>query len=43
MFDIQNLTNRQNMYGQYFNYDTDDIDYWYHNGIIPIINYRIEF
>ena len=43
MIDIQNLTNRQNIYSQYFDADTDEIEYWYNNGIIPIINYRIEF
>jgi len=41
--DIQNLTNRQNIWYQYYNTDTEDIAYYYMAGIIPILTYRIEF
>ncbi|MDX5346911.1 MAG: TonB-dependent receptor [Hymenobacteraceae bacterium] len=41
--DIQNLTNRLNIYGQYFNFDSKTIATSYQTGLIPILNYRIEF
>lgn len=43
MLDFQNLTNRNNIYSQYLDIETGELEYWYHNGIIPILNYRIEF
>ncbi len=41
--DIQNLTNRLNIGTQYYNPDTEAIEDYYMAGIIPILNYRIEF
>jgi hypothetical protein len=43
MLDIQNATNHQNVYRPYFDMDADRISYWYQAGMIPILNYRIEF
>lgn len=41
--DIQNVANRLNVYNQYFNEDENKIVYSYQTGIIPILNYKIEF
>jgi outer membrane receptor protein involved in Fe transport len=41
--DIQNVTNRQNVYNQYFDEDTNKIVYSYQTGFLPVLNYRIEF
>jgi hypothetical protein len=41
--DIQNLTNRLNVYNQYYNDETNAIEYNYQTGMIPILNYKIEF
>ncbi len=41
--DIQNLTNRLNIWTQYYNSQTEAIEDYYMAGIIPILNYRIEF
>jgi len=41
--DIQNLTNRLNIWTQYYNPDTGTVENYYMAGIIPILNYRIEF
>ena len=41
--DIQNLTNRLNVYNQYFNDETNKIEYNYQMGLIPILNYKVEF
>lgn len=43
MFDIQNVSNRLNVYGQYFNDETNQIETFYQNGIFPLLNYRYEF
>ena len=41
--DIQNLTNRQNVYSQWFDKNAGKVVYSYQNGLIPIINYKVEF
>jgi hypothetical protein len=41
--DIQNLTNRLNVYNQYYNDETNSIEYNYQTGMIPVLNYKIEF
>jgi hypothetical protein len=43
LIDIQNVSNRQNVFTQRYNADTQQIDYWYQTGILPVFNYRIEF
>jgi hypothetical protein len=41
--DIQNVTNRLNIMGAYYDPDEDMIDTWTQMGIIPSIIYRVEF
>jgi hypothetical protein len=41
--DIQNVTNRLNVYNQYYNEDENKIVYNYQTGLIPILNYKVEF
>ncbi len=41
--DIQNLTNRLNIMGDYYDPEEDMIDTWTQMGIIPSIIYRVEF
>lgn len=43
LIDFQNATNRQNVFTQRYNADTQQIDYWCQTGILPVFNYRIEF
>ncbi len=43
MFDIQNFTNRQNVYGLWFNNESLEIEKEYNTGLFPFFNYRIEF
>jgi CarboxypepD_reg-like domain len=43
MLDIQNVTNRENLYGEYYDNDTQTIKKAYQMGLIPVFNYRIEF
>lgn len=41
--DIQNLTNRANIFSQYYDSETNSLEYYYQNGIFPLLNYRVEF
>jgi len=41
--DIQNVTNTQNTAGVYYDVAEDRADEWTSTGIIPTLNYRIEF
>lgn len=41
--DIQNVTNRLNVYNEYFNEEKNIIEYNYQTGLIPVLNYKIEF
>ncbi|HEY6505523.1 MAG TPA: TonB-dependent receptor [Chitinophagaceae bacterium] len=41
--DIQNLTNRLNIFSQYYDDEKDMITNTYQTGLIPILNYKIEF
>ncbi len=41
--DIQNFTNQLNIIGDYYNYQTGDIETITQMGIVPILNYRVEF
>lgn len=41
--DIQNITNHQNLGGQYFDTSSGDIKKWYQLPLLPILSYRIEF
>jgi hypothetical protein len=41
--DIQNVTNRLNVYNEYFNDEENKILYNYQLGLIPVLNYKIDF
>lgn len=41
--DIQNLTNQQNVFGQYFDAEEQKVQTIYQLGLIPIFNYRVQF
>lgn len=41
--DIQNLTNRHNVYNEWFDKEKGKVAYSYQNGLIPILNYKVEF
>jgi outer membrane receptor protein involved in Fe transport len=41
--DIQNVSNRQNFYNQYFDPFKGKIVNSYQTGIIPVLNYKVEF
>lgn len=41
--DVQNLTNRRNKWAEEYNPFTESLSYYNLAGIIPILNYRIEF
>ena len=41
--DIQNLSNRLNVYGQWYDSDKGKVVTAYQNGMIPVLNYKVEF
>ncbi len=41
--DIQNATNRKNVYGNYYESETGSIKTLYQSPLIPVLGYRIEF
>ncbi|HYG50436.1 MAG TPA: TonB-dependent receptor [Flavobacteriales bacterium] len=41
--DIQNVTNRQNVGGRYYDMESKQLKYYYTTGIIPILSYRLQF
>ena len=41
--DVQNLTGRQNIYGSYYDVTKNKIVTVYQTGLIPVLNYIIEF
>lgn len=41
--DIQNLTNRKNVGGTYFDVTTETTKIWYQTPLIPVLSYKIEF
>lgn len=43
MIDIQNVTNHLNVFGQYYDRDTQKLEKYYQTGLFPVFNYRIEF
>ncbi len=43
MFDIQNVTNRDNIYDLYYSSGSQQVEKVYQTGLLPIFNYRIEF
>jgi outer membrane receptor protein involved in Fe transport len=41
--DIQNVTNRLNVWDEYYSSETKNIEQSYMVGLVPVLNYRIEF
>ena len=41
--DIQNVTNRQNVGGRFYDDQTFEVKYWYQAPLIPILAYKVEF
>jgi hypothetical protein len=41
--DIQNTTNRENIFGRYYDDKSKTIKYWYQAPLIPVLSYRVEF
>ena len=41
--DIQNISNRLNVLGQWYDTDASAIVTEYQNGLIPVLNYKVEF
>jgi hypothetical protein len=41
--DVQNVSNRLNVYGEWFDPQKKKIVTTYQNGLIPVLNYKIEF
>jgi hypothetical protein len=41
--DIQNVTNRQNIYGSYWDSERQKVMYTFFPGLIPILNFRLVF
>lgn len=41
--DIQNLTNRLNLFSRYYNEEKNKIENFYQTGLVPVLNYKIEF
>ena len=41
--DIQNLTNRLNIWDEYYSYELKDMYQIYMVGLVPVLNYRVEF
>ncbi|MCB0707470.1 MAG: TonB-dependent receptor [Saprospiraceae bacterium] len=43
MIDVQNVTNRANVFTKYYNGESNQIETWTQTGLFPNFNYRIEF
>lgn len=43
MLDVQNVTNRLNVFTKYYDEDTQNIETFYQTGLLPVFNYRVEF
>ena len=41
--DLQNVTNRENVFSQWFDAKQGKVAYYYQNGLIPVLNYKVEF
>lgn len=41
--DLQNVTNRANVFTQSYDVSKGNVRYYYQNGLIPILNYKVEF
>lgn len=41
--DLQNVMNRKNVGGQYFDTNTLEVAYWHHPGLLPVLSWRLNF
>lgn len=41
--DIQNVSNRKNVFNKYYNGDTGNVEWNYQAPLIPVLSYRVEF
>lgn len=41
--DLQNATNQQNIYGEYYNPETGKIKTYYQTPLIPVLSYKVQF
>ena len=41
--DVQNITGRLNVYDEYYNAETKSIEQVYLTGLIPVLNYKVQF
>lgn len=41
--DIQNVSNRKNVFNKYYNAETNKVEYNYQAPLIPVLSYRVEF
>ena len=41
--DIQNVTNRKNVFNKYYDADKNAVEYNYQTPLIPVLSYRVEF
>ncbi|MBC7426157.1 MAG: TonB-dependent receptor, partial [Bacteroidia bacterium] len=41
--DIQNLTNRKNIYGRFYDARTSSVKTYYQTSLIPVLSYKVEF
>lgn len=41
--DIQNTTNRENIFGRYYDDKSQTVKYWYQSPLIPVLSYKVEF
>lgn len=41
--DVQNVTGRNNVWGEYYNAEANSLEQIYMNGLIPVLNFKVEF
>jgi len=41
--DMQNVTNRSNVWGEYYNHEEEAVESIYMTGLIPVLNFKVEF
>jgi hypothetical protein len=41
--DLQNVSNRANVFTQWYDATKGTVGYYYQNGLIPVLNYKVEF
>ncbi|MEZ4941421.1 MAG: TonB-dependent receptor [Saprospiraceae bacterium] len=40
---VQNASNRQNVFGSYYDTDDKNVQYWYQAPLIPVLSYTVQF